>query len=370
MFLTEENDFRKGAFHLNSSSSLKQKNQLQIMSSFLRGGKTSVPFGSCEFSKTEFEKLLFKVVQYATPADSGAEKVNILLMGGVGGGKSSFISSLDSIFEGRISRRAPAGQAAAEGPLTRCLKKYHYTVKGKTIGFTLWDTPGWTPSDYRDGVLNGILNGSIRDRTDPRGPTKNHVPPHALKDEVHVLAFVVPCDAVSDDDYIAKLVEIKEYARIRDMPVMVFLTKIDEHEPGLLVDLAATFNSQRIYDIVQDLAFKAGLPRNSIVPIKNFSMEFEPGLNASILVLRGIYEVLNSATDYLREEKEEVEPLGEFKKLKVRARKDFEADDPDEYLSLQKGKVYWQISPPEDGWVLGCLVEDPNNEGLFPKVQA
>lgn len=37
---------------------------------------------------------------------SGVKRINILLMGGVGSGKSSFISSIDSIFEQRISRYA------------------------------------------------------------------------------------------------------------------------------------------------------------------------------------------------------------------------------------------------------------------------
>lgn len=36
-----------------------------------------------------------------------------------------------------------------------------------------------------------------------------------IEDAVHVLAFVVPCEAVSDEEYMAKLIEIKEYARLR-----------------------------------------------------------------------------------------------------------------------------------------------------------
>lgn len=35
------------------------------------------------------------------------------------------------------------------------------------------------------------------------------------------------------------------------MPVIIFLTKIDEYDPGLLADLTATFHSQRIFDTVQ-----------------------------------------------------------------------------------------------------------------------
>lgn len=54
----------------------------------------------------EFEKLIGKVLQYNPPEDCGVNRINILLMGGVGAGKSSFTSSIDSIFEQRISRYA------------------------------------------------------------------------------------------------------------------------------------------------------------------------------------------------------------------------------------------------------------------------
>lgn len=64
---------------------------------------------------------------------------------------------------------------------------------------------------------------------------------------------------------------------------------------------------------------KAGIPRNSVVPVKNYATEYEPDVVAGILLLRGVYEALNSATDYLREasERGDFDQSGEFKKLKV-----------------------------------------------------
>ena len=53
-------------------------------------------------------------------------KVNILLVGGVGAGKSSLISSIDSIFKQRISRRAPHGQATAS--FTRQVTRYNFRL--------------------------------------------------------------------------------------------------------------------------------------------------------------------------------------------------------------------------------------------------
>lgn len=46
-----------------------------------------------------------------------------------------------------------------------------------------------------------------------------------IEDAVHVVAFVVPCDAVSDDEYMSRLLELKECARVRGMHFDLILRK-------------------------------------------------------------------------------------------------------------------------------------------------
>lgn len=55
----------------------------------------------------DFEGVIKNVVSFSPP--DGVDRVNILLMGGVGSGKSSFISSIHSVLEERISRQAFSG---------------------------------------------------------------------------------------------------------------------------------------------------------------------------------------------------------------------------------------------------------------------
>ncbi len=38
---------------------------------------------------------------------------------------------------------------------------------------------------------------------------------------------------------------------IAELPVIIFMTKIDECEPGLIGDLGQTFHSEKLYKLVQ-----------------------------------------------------------------------------------------------------------------------
>ena len=72
----------------------------------------------------EYEGLVKNILTFRIPR--GLSKINVLLFGGVGAGKSSLISTVDSLFKGRMSRRAPHGQGSRS--FTRTLTKYSFNV--------------------------------------------------------------------------------------------------------------------------------------------------------------------------------------------------------------------------------------------------
>ena len=71
-----------------------------------------------------YVKLFSQLTNFEVPRD--LPKVNVLLFGGVGAGKSSLISSVDSLFKGRISRRAGHGQGT--GSYTRLLNRFSFKL--------------------------------------------------------------------------------------------------------------------------------------------------------------------------------------------------------------------------------------------------
>ncbi len=158
------------------------------------------------------------------PASQGLQvrHINILLCGGVGAGKSSIVSTVDSLCQGRISRRAPHGQGT--GSLTRKLRKYKFTnpdIK-KAVHWQLWDSMGWGTNDYKKGELGFILDGhlpngcKLDDSISMKTAGFKHNP--SSEDEVHCMCLVVPCDAATDESYMERLREMRQFARERGKP--------------------------------------------------------------------------------------------------------------------------------------------------------
>ena len=73
-------------------------------------------------SVQEYKSLFKKLLSFRVLKD--LPKINRLLFGGVDAGKSSLISTVDSLFKGRMSRRAAHGQGT--GSYTRALTKYSF----------------------------------------------------------------------------------------------------------------------------------------------------------------------------------------------------------------------------------------------------
>ena len=166
-------------------------------------------------------ETLEKQVCNFKPANYGLhiKHINILLCGGVGAGKSSIVSTVDSLCQRRVSRRAPHGQGT--GSLTRALRHYSFTnpAKKQLVKWNLWDSMGWGASDYKKGEMGFILDGNLPDkcRLDAAISLKTNgfKKQPKLSDAVHCMCLVVPCDSATDEAYMQRLCEMQQFARER-----------------------------------------------------------------------------------------------------------------------------------------------------------
>lgn len=116
----------------------------------------------------KYDKLYQRIINLHPQA--GVSRTNVLLYGATKSGKSSFINSVDSIFGGYLSRRAPHGACQGSCSVTKNLKRHAFvTSDGVSPKFCLWDCMGWNVEEAKKDELTMILEGFVPDKTDLRG---------------------------------------------------------------------------------------------------------------------------------------------------------------------------------------------------------
>lgn len=88
---------------------------------------------------------------------------------------------------------------------------------------------GWGATDYKKGELGFILDGNLPNKCKLDGSitlkTDGFNADPSIADAVHCMCLVVPCDAASDDSYMARLREMRQFARDRGNEYCICLNK-------------------------------------------------------------------------------------------------------------------------------------------------
>ncbi|XP_072563003.1 interferon-induced protein 44-like [Paramormyrops kingsleyae] len=172
-------------------------------------------------------------VQEYKPTIKSVPQARILLVGDVGGGKSSFFNSISSVFCGKITSQANAGPNDTSLTLKYRTYKVEVGRGGRPLAFLLCDTMGLERQkegpEYKNkngGVhtedIDSILKGYIPDKYqfNPKIPwsqngDQSHIPP--LKERIHCVVFVVDASTLplkkSKEDT-KKFIEIKNKANL------------------------------------------------------------------------------------------------------------------------------------------------------------
>ncbi|WAQ94450.1 IF44L-like protein [Mya arenaria] len=236
-----------------------------------------------EFGSKMLMSLKEEVKGIQPPEGLDVPHFNILLLGTLGSGKSSFCNLVASVFRGRISHRARVGGDAQTSTTTQ-LTPYTF---GDKASIQLYDTRGVAESDTLDLLqCNFILDGHVPDFHD-MSPThllkcsdaEFRTTP-TLKNETHCAVLVLDGSTV-------------------EIPQAALITKIDKFCEKSAENISNTFLSPAVKDLVDNVADLLQLPRNSILPVKNYEEELEIDENINILALLAIRQIMFFAEDYL-----------------------------------------------------------------------
>ncbi|XP_034002119.1 interferon-induced protein 44-like isoform X2 [Trematomus bernacchii] len=294
----------------NVSSTEKEKN---IPTYTFPATQPKLEFQWREVEWTEEQKAsLMKTISSYRPSCHEGTQARVLLLGPVGSGKSSFISSVQSVFNGRVTNRAMVGTSSTS--FTKKLQSFNiHGQKGEDpTGLVLCDIVGLGGGEMTGLTLHDVLSvikghapeGQKFSPDQPVGSeTVGYVKKPGLKDKIHCVAFVV--DASKILTYPKGLGTtfrlLRKHISDLDIHQVALLTQIDQICPETAKDVTQVYKSGIIQEMMNKAGDLLGMSTSYVVPVKNYSSELDLNVNNDVLLLRAVDHILQYADLYFQD---------------------------------------------------------------------
>ncbi|CAI5684984.1 interferon-induced protein 44 isoform X2 [Oreochromis niloticus] len=272
--------------------------------------KLESPWRNMDWTEEQRTSLMETITSYR-PSCEEVPQARVLLLGPVSSGKSSFISSVQSVFNGRVTNRAMVGSFSSG------FTKKSFNIRGKKgedhTGLVLCDTMGMSEDGMTGLTLHDILSvvkGHVPEghKFSPDQPvsaseTVGYVKRPSLKDKVHCVVFVV--DASKITTYPKGLSTTFKQLRkhISDLGVhqVALLSHVDQVCLQTAKDVTGVYESRTIQDVMGKAAALLGMSTSYIVPVKNYSSELDLDVNTDVLLLSAVDHILQYADLYFQD---------------------------------------------------------------------
>ncbi|XP_053404038.1 interferon-induced protein 44-like [Mercenaria mercenaria] len=239
----------------------------------------------------ELQEMKKRIEDFQPVPGLGIKKYNILLLGAIGSGKSSFYNTMATVFSGSVKLHAPA-RGAERSVTDEMILAYELKSKsGKHLNLQIFDTRGFQENRGYNNELEKILNGRLPVEftfPDQSAPVKEDELTHAsLKQEMHMVCFVT---GTSNLDTITNE---------QRLPMVVVVTKFDAFSESILEDANQVYRCLEARDAIKRMPNVFGIQEKYIFPIVNYINDDEIKEGNDRLALQALDAMVRLTNDYL-----------------------------------------------------------------------
>ncbi|XP_053404372.1 uncharacterized protein LOC123537181 [Mercenaria mercenaria] len=261
----------------------------------------------------ELQEMKKRLEDFKPVPGIGIKKYNILLLGAIGSGKSSFYNTLATVFSGSVKLHAPARGAGRSDTNETILAYELKSESGKHLNLQIFDTRGFGENKGYNNELEKILNGRLPVEftfPDQSAPVKEDELTHAsLEKEMHMVCFVTGTsnlDTITNEQRI-QINDIKACVNRKGLPMVAVVTKFDEFNESILEDANQVYRSLEARNAIKRVSNFFGIQEKYTFPIVNYINDEEIKEGNDRLALQALDAMVRLTNDYLENLKDSLQ---------------------------------------------------------------
>ncbi|XP_041960347.1 interferon-induced protein 44-like isoform X2 [Alosa sapidissima] len=306
---------------MGSWFSKKSRDPPDSFDSLMETGWCDIPWSRDTLEKPK------ETLRALQPKHPDVEHLRILVIGPVGAGKSSFIHSIDSIFQNKIMN-ASYRVATDQRSFTNTFTTYTFQDQsGNRLPFVIGDVMGLENEDDSGANTEDIVNalkGHIKENytfnsvkaCSVNDPGYNSNP--TLNDKVHCLVFVIPIDNFANhakeratvlmhDNLIRKMQNIRRKARDLRIRQVIILTKVDLDCHHVTEGIKNVYRSKNIHQKAEACSKALGIPKSDIFLVSNYHNDKQLNSDKDEVLLFTLTQILNYANEFVEDRRKSMD---------------------------------------------------------------